>query len=79
MQFFSVPLDVRGWHVDLAGVSLSRGSESGAYHVGLFLQPVGAPDELVMHVFVSLSDAAFLRDAIDEALQAHQARESGAN
>jgi len=78
MHHLEVPIEMPGWYVDVSGVSLSRGSDSGAYRVGVLVQPAGAP-QLAEHLYLTLTDAAFLRDAIDEALQAYHVRQGCAN
>jgi hypothetical protein len=79
IEFLTAPVPTHGWYMDVAGVSLSHGTETGTYRVGLLLQPTGAPTELTLHLFLSPLDAGFLRDALDEVLQVHRARQTGSN
>jgi hypothetical protein len=79
VEHLAIPIETMGWYVDVFGVSLSRGSESGTYRIGLFLQPGGAPPESALHLFVTVSDAAFLRDSLIEVLKDYRVRQTGAN
>lgn len=79
VQHLLVPIETLGWYVDVTGLSLSRGSDSGIYHVGLFLRPREETPQPDIQVFASIADAVFLRDSLAEVLADYYARQTGAN
>jgi hypothetical protein len=78
LENLAVPLEFPGFHVDVTGLSLCQGP-SGENHVGLFLQAAGGPPESATHLFLSLTDATFLRDGLSQVLEAFRSRRSNVN
>lgn len=78
LEHLAVPLETFGWHVDVHGLSLSRGPER-SYRIGLFLQPSAGPPGSALQVFITVDDALFLRDALVELVKECLARQENAN
>jgi hypothetical protein len=79
VEHFPIPLETTGCQVEVHGVSLSRDLADGAYRLGLFLQPLGFPAELTLHLFLTPADALRLRAGLDDVLSVWEARQSEAN
>jgi hypothetical protein len=78
LEFLSAPLETFGWHMNVAGVSLSNCAQTNAQHIGVILQPNGVP-ELTVHVFLTPDDAVFLRDGLDDVLKVYRSSQEGSN
>ena len=79
VQHFDGVLEMPGWYMDLAGVTLSHRDATRTDHVGLIFQPAAGLSNQVLQIFLSPDDATFLRDSLDEVFRVLRQRQAGAN